>query len=387
MIKSLKLISIIALLSFLPTVLVWLPFYLQVEDVMGIPIAAGGMQTVISNYDGPLYLVIAKSLYNLDFIAANYSFPLPAEYWAAHFPMFPLIVKLIGYFTTLPWGMIITTSLSAVLASFYFFKLALGKLNRNQALWLTFVFSIFPARWLIVKSIGSPEPMFLASILGSVYYFKERKYWKSGLWGVVAQLTKSPGILLFVALALAFVFKNLSTLVSTKKGIRRWLSSLDFKAYPIFLIPISLLLLFGVYRIQFGNFFAYFNSGDNIHLFFPPFQIFNYTQPWVGTFWLEEIIFIYAISALGITRLFKQKLITEAIFSLVFFVTIIFVSHRDVLRYSLPIMPFMLLSFGKALQSNEVRFVVLFLLLPIYLFALAFISANIMPIADWTALL
>lgn len=355
--------------------------------MLGIPIATSGMQAVISNYDGPLYLVIAKSMYNLDFIAANYSFPLPLEYWAAHFPMFPIIIRSLGFYLTLPWSMIVSTSLSSLIASFYFYKLALRRLSSKQALWLTFVFSVLPARWLIVKSIGSPEPLFIASVLASVYYFGKQKYWKSGIWGVIAQLTKSPGILLFIALFLSFALKNLSELTSARKGIRNWVSELDFKAYPIFLIPASLLILFGAYYLQFGDFFAYFNSGDNIHLSFPPFQIFNYKQPWVGTFWLEEIIFIYAISAVGIARLFKQKLKTEAIFSLVFFMSIIFISHRDVLRYSLPIMPFVLLSFGKALQSNEAKIIIGFLLIPVYLFALAFISANIMPIADWTSLL
>jgi hypothetical protein len=74
-------------LAIIPSILVWLPFLMGWSEVLGIPIPQGGMENVAANYDGPLYIVIAKSFYNLPFIAANYSFPLPLEYYAAHFPL------------------------------------------------------------------------------------------------------------------------------------------------------------------------------------------------------------------------------------------------------------------------------------------------------------
>ena len=104
-------------------------------------------------------------------------------------------------------------------------------------------------------------------------------------------------------------------------------------------------------KIQFGDFFAYLNSGDNIHLFFPPFQVFNYSAPWVGTFWLEEVVYIYLFGLLGLIKLVskgkkgrgKTKYQTMAWFTGVFLFSIFFVSHRDVARYALPVFPFVLL--------------------------------------------
>lgn len=384
-----KVAFFLIIFSIVPSLIVWAPFFFRMENFIGVPIPEDGMQTVISNYDGPLYIVVAKTMYNLQKIAASYSFDLPLEYYAAHFPLYPLLIRLVSVAPGFPWGMMIATQIGSLVASFFFYKLARLNLDEDKALWLTFVFSFFPARWLIVKSVGSPEPLFLASIMASIYYFSQKKYWASGLWGALAQLTKSPGILLFMALAIYIAFEKLRDLASIKQSMRKWFLKVEIKAYPILLIPLSLLGLFIFYgqEISFNDYLAYFHSGDNIHLFFPPFQIFNYSQPWVQTHWLEEIIFVYLFALLGLIKLTKDKKLLYASFVGVFFSTIIFVSHRDIIRYSLPILPFLLLAFEKELQRKEIKFVFLFLLLPIYMFSLAFIANNSMPISDWTPFL
>jgi len=372
-------------IALLPVFAVWIPFALNLHTFWGLPIPTDGMQTVISNFDGPLYIVVAKSLYNLPYIAQNYALDLPLEYYAAHFPLFPLLIRVFAILSGFPWGMMFATLFSSILTIFFFFKNARKLLNVQQALTLTLMFSFFPARWLIVRSVGSPEPLFVAAILGTLYYFNEKKYWYAAFWGIVAQLTKSPGILLFIALSITAAANELSKLASSKQSIRKWIAKINLRPLPLLLIPVSLAGLFVVYASPntFGNFFAYFNSGDNIHLFFPPFQIFNYTQPWVNTFWLEDVLFVYAIILIGITKLIKEKQTTWAVFVITFFTTIIFVSHRDILRYSLPVFPFIFLAFAKELQRKEAKIIFLLLAIPTFLYTLSFIAGNVMPIANW----
>jgi len=343
------------------------------------------MATIVANYDGPLYLVLAKTLYNTQQIGESFSFPLPLEYYAAHFPLFPALIRLISLILGYPYAMLLVTVLSSILALYFFNKLGQEYTDKQSALWLTLVFSIFPARWLIVRSIGSPEPLFIASILASIYFFKKKKYWPAGIWGVIAQLTKSAGILLFIAYLAIILFPKLKTFAT--KRFKTWLKSLDWQATPVLLIPLALLAVFFLYKHTFNDFLAYFHSGNNIHLLFPPFQIFNYSQPWVGTFWLEEIIFIYLFGLLGLLSLIKQKRIILAWFVGIFFATTIFISHRDLLRYSLPIVPFILIAFSDFLNRKEFKIALAFLIIPIYLFALSYIAQNIMPISDWAPLL
>ena len=402
--KFSKLIPII-LLSFIPTFLLWIPFIFNLDSFWTIPLPENTMAALVANYDGPLYIVVAKTLYNLDAIAANYSFDLPLEYYAAHYPLYPLLIRLVasltGFLTPLsefagyPYATLIVTALSSIVALYYFNAFIKQYVKPENALWMTTLFAFFPARWLTVRSVGSPEPLFIAAVIASIYYFQNKKYWYAGLLGIVAQLTKSPGILLFVAYGATLAAQSFKQFALARgKKLEQYI---NWRAYPIFLIPFSLLGLFVVYGYTFGDFFAYFNSGDNIHLFFPPFQVFNYSEPWVGTFWLEEIIFIYLIGSLGLLRLVrlykqakpkdKEKNAVVMWFVTIFFVTILFVSHRDVMRYSLPIVPFLFAAWSKELVSKDMKLAFLIIVVPIFLYSLAFISQNVMPIGSWAPFL
>jgi hypothetical protein len=122
-------------------------------------------------------------------------------------------------------------------------------------------------------------------------------------------------------------------------------------------------------------------------LFFPPFQIFNFAAPWVGTFWLEEVLFIYILAFLGVVAMAKQKQGVAVWYGSVFLLALIFVSHRDILRYALPIFPFLLVAWSDTLAKKEIKWLGLLLLIPIYLYSLAFISQNVMPVSNWSGLL
>lgn len=374
--EKIKSLIIAIILSLVPTILIWIPFLLRVNTFWNIPLPQNGMQTIVANYDGPLYLVAAKSLYSKTFIGANFQFPLPAEYYTAHFPLFPILIKFFGLIMNYPYAILVVTLLSSILATYFFMKLISQYVDKKDVIFMTFLFSIFPARWLIVRSVGSADPLFIASIIASLYYFRDKKYWTAGIWGAIATLTKSPGILLFASYATYFIYDYLKN------------HQINLKKYiPILLIPLSLIAVFFFYRITQGDFWAYFHSGDNIHLSFLPFQIFNYAAPWVGTFWLEEIIFIYLLGAIGVYKLFQKKEIELGIFSIIFFVLSLFIAHRDLMRYCLPIIPFLLVAYSNTLIKKEFKIALCVIIIPIYLYSLAFISQNVMPIANWAPFL
>jgi hypothetical protein len=86
-------------------------------------------------------------------------------------------------------------------------------------------------------------------------------------------------------------------------------------------------------------------------------------------------------------KLIQQKKKILAWFVGVFFSTIFFVAHRDIMRYALPVIPFLLIGYSDVLLKKEYKIIILFLIIPIYLFTLAFISQNVMPVSDWAPLL
>lgn len=379
---------ILAFASIITTLVLWAPFFLRLESIWGIKLPGQGMATIVANYDGPYYIVAAKTLYDPQSIENNSTFSLPPIYYTAHYPLYPILIRGVATilpFLGYPYAMMAVTIISSILAIWMFYLL-LNQLGiKRQSLWIALLFTVFPARWLIARSIGSPEPLFLFEIMASIYFFSKEKWWLAGLFGALAQATKPPGILLFIAYVIALIAPNWNKLAHS--DFTTWMVKLKWKAYPILLIPLTLLAVFIGYGIRFGNLLAYFNSGDNIHLMFPPFQVFNPAQPWVGTFWLEEIIWLYLLGALGLVSLIKQKRAVIASFVGVFFFFILFVAHRDISRYSLPLVPFLLIAFARTLEAKEFKWIAALLIIPIYLFSIAFIANNVTPIGDWGPLL
>ena len=373
-------------ISAIPTLLVWLPFYLRLKQLWGIPLPGMGMATIVANYDGPLFMVVSKTFYNPDAIKSFFEFPLPVEYYAAHFPLFPSLIRISSLALGYPYAMLFVTLVSGFLALLFFQKLAEDYVGRENSFWLTLFFAFIPARFLIVRSVGSAEPLFMAMILASVYFFKHSRFLYAGIFGALAQLTKSPGILLFFGYILSIVAPQLKTLSVTP--LSKWVDTLNLKRLvPIFLIPLSLLAVFVLYKIRLNDFLAYFHSGDNIHLIFPPFSIFNYSAPWVGTFWLEEVLLVYLLGLLGLSKLIKNKDSVLYWITGIFLFSIFFVAHRDIMRYALPIVPFIIIAFSQTLIKREVRPIILLLMIPTYLFAISFVSQNAMPISDWAPFL
>ncbi len=375
---------IIFVLSILATIVVWLPFILGFKE---------GAVTLFKNYDGPNYLIVAKSWYNKAFIAKNFSLPIPLEYYPAHLPGYPLTISLLNRFVTGPWAMLTSTLLSTVLAAISFYLVIYKfKLSQNP-LWLTIVFLVFPARWVVVKAVGSPEPLFIFAVLMSFYFFKsafdsaENNLFSkkksvaldlllAGIFGAVAQITKSPGILLFVSYLGYLGYLGYLKKYPLKKIIKFSL--------PLFIVPLSALLVFWFYKIRTGDFFAYFHSGDNFHLTFPPYQGFFPERSWLGTFWNEDMIWQYLLGALTVSLLIKQKYYDLASFAGIFFTATLLVAHRDLARYSLPLMPFTLIAFDKFIQKKEFKIALLIILPAIFLYAINFIGGNVAPVADWT---
>lgn len=346
---------------------------------------------ISKSYDGPLYVIPAKTVYDpvkIDIPGKGLilSLPLSAKYFAAHLPLYPLFIRLFretklfgNYLSSM---IFVNLFFTFFLAGFFYFFLKKFKLSKKPLL-LVFIFLFLP-RFLVVRSIGAPESLFMFLILLSLYFFEREKYLLAGVFGGLATMTKTPAILLFFSYFLVLVEKWLapSLLGRTKMvPIKNYLNY-----FWIFLIPLSLMGVFGLYWKQFGNFFAYFHSGDNIHLVYP-FSVFNFKAPWVGTAWLEDVIFYFFIYLLTVFYLKESKYRSLFYFSLVFFTATVFVQHRDIARYSLPLWPMAVIAFEKFLTSKKFLFVFIIMLPAIYLYAWNFLLYNIMPISDWSPFL
>ena len=335
---------------------------------------ATGLNVIYRNYDGPFYIAVAKSWYDGETIRNNFSFPLPVEYYPAHFPLYPLVIWLVSLagFNYLQ-AMVTVNLLATMAAGAVIYKIA-ADLKWGQPFWISLAWLFWWPRMWAVRSVGSPETLFVLFVVASLYFFNAKKYWTSGILGSLAVLTKSPGVLLLVAYGAWLIVNQIKT--------KKW----EVKIWPVGMIGLTLAGLFGFFYLRTGDFWAYFRTGDNIHLGLIPFRIFDSNQPWVGSWWLEDVLWIYLIAGIGVWRALKKNLVW-GIYGLLFYVSILFVSHRDIARYSLPLVPVVLLGLAEIFERKEVRWVLVLMVIPLFFYTLNFVSHNPLLIADWTPLL
>lgn len=371
---KLKPYVILAFIVLFSTFILWLPFLLKSNNWLGLKISNPGFQTIIQNFDGPLYVIPAKTLYNINKISPPgegliVSLPITKEYFAAHLPMYPILIKLFSpLFGYLKSMLIVNIAFTILLVWFFYFLLKKYKIKHPLILSVIF---IFLPRFLVVRSVGAPESIFILFILMSIYFFDKQKYFLSGLLGGLSVMTKTPGIILFGAYTLILFINFLKT------------RKFDLKTLWLLLIPISLITVFLFYFVNYGDFFVYFHTGGVVPMPYP-FSAFNFQKIWVGTAWLDDLIFYFTLYGIMVFYLYKSKFKTIYYFSLLFFISLLFVQHRDIARYSLPLWPFSIIAFNKFFSSKAFLIIFLVIILPASIFySWNFLLFNIMPISDW----
>ncbi len=365
------------------TLFVWIPFLLRAQTWFGLKIPDSNFLYIYKNFDGPLYIIPAKTLYNLSAIdRIGIELPLSSKYFAAHLPLYPLLIRVVreigvvgGYLRSM---IFVNILFSVSLAMLFYYILKKFKLSEKPIL-LTAVFLFLP-RFLVARSIGAPETLFMFLILLSLFFFEKNNYLMAGIFGGLSVATKTPGILLFAAYGLALIepyFRQKSHLGGVKT-----FTPPGWRGLWILLIPAGLLAVFILYFFQSGDFFAYFNTGAVVPVTYP-FAAFNFQKTWVGTAWLEDVVFYFFLYGLSMIFLWKTKYRSFFYFSLIFFIAVLFVEHRDIARYSLPLWPLAVIAFGKFFSQKRFLIIFLILLPGIFMYAWNFLLYNLMPISNW----
>lgn len=359
----------ILLFILVSSLVLWFPFVQQLS-FLGMHIPHTNTSLVYRNFDGLLYVVVAKSWYLPSVVSSlHLEGGLSPQYFAAHLPLYPALIR--GFAAGLGYvkSMMFVSLLSTVLLGWFFYYFVQSQKLSSKPLLLTFVFLMFP-RLLIVRSIGSPESLFMLLILVSLFFYEKKNYLLAGLAGGLATMTKLPGILLFVAY-------GLSAVQQLREDVR-----FKFSWLWLLLIPAGLGAICLIYQKQIGDFLAYWHTGYVVPMPYP-YAAFNATAKWVGTHWLEDVVFAFVIYALTLMYSYKHKIQSLFYFSVIFFIGLIFVQHRDISRYALPMWPITCIVFEKFLTSRK-TFIASILILPaVYLYAWTFMQGNAMPVGNW----
>ncbi len=332
----------------------------------------GKLEVVYQNWDGPVYAVIAKTAYNPQQITnlGWSNFKEPFDY-ASSFPLYPLFIRIFS-FIGLFRAMILVSVLSSLGCIIAFYELVKKYQFSANPLLLSTIFIFLPPRWFISSHIGSSEPLFILFIILSLNYFLGKKYFLSAMFLFFAQLTRSQGILFFAGFGFALlvpIIKNHKLDIYSK--FKEFISKFIY----YLLGPIALLIVFSLFYIQYGNFFAFFTAMSKWHQMANyPFEVFaSYPRQIVPTFWLEDHYWTYFFDVATILLLFRKKLDSLAYIAILYFIPLTFVIHIDISRYNLPLVPLSLIAIDSK-ASTKLILIATLILLP----ALLLYSANFM---------
>jgi hypothetical protein len=293
---------LLVLASMLPTLLLYVR---QLDD----------FSAVLRYWDGPNYLEVAKTLYDVPddhpFVEAETT---PA-YFACHLPLYPLLIRLFAPLLGYGAAMLFVTISAAALATLVFWQL-LRELRCVQNPWLSaLVFTVLPVRWIIYKSVGATEPLFLLCVFASLLCYQRDRFGWALFFAGCCTLTRIVGVLMAVIYGIDLL------------RTRRW-QRLPWLA----LVGLPLLGTFTFYHFQYGDFWAYL-SWNNHLLSARPMPLFGMFEGDYTPHSNELMFTLYAVYGLGLALLWSQPLLFT--YAAVYYVFTLFVQHDDVSRYFL----------------------------------------------------
>ncbi len=157
--------------------------------------SGGPVLTSLTSWDGWWYLGIARSGYHAAPISGQYH-----DY--AFFPLYPALVRVLSLATPAFDGLIavLLSNVLFLVALWLLYRLTAEVLDEERALWSCVLLAVFPFSWVFSMAYG--ESLFLALSLGSLLAAERGRAGWAAILASLAGLTRLPGVLLVVPLAL-----------------------------------------------------------------------------------------------------------------------------------------------------------------------------------------
>jgi hypothetical protein len=293
---------------------------------------------VYAFWDGPSYMMIAHDGY-----AVRPGNPLASDtvnppFYASHLPGYPLLVRALS-FVGYDRALLLAVLLSTAVAALFFHRLASEVWGCERPAFLTVVFLFVPPHWLLYHSVAATEPLFLAAVLASIYYFEKDRIGFASAAAAVACATRFVG--LFMIPAYAWI------LLRRRAPRRHWLW--------LAVVPIGPVLYSWYFIHHYGTLFSAVDR--NLELIATPTPFWNVTRlvnRWAGGD-AELYLLVSAVYLVGLLRL--RRFQVPFIYCLFQFAFVSLLSG-DPLRYYLAVTAFVLvLAFQDVFSRPSFRWV------------------------------
>ncbi|MBI2268149.1 MAG: glycosyltransferase family 39 protein [Candidatus Blackburnbacteria bacterium] len=235
-----------------------------------------------ANFDGRHFINIARLGYrNFDF---------------AYFPLYPILISLLGYIVPHVWAGIIISTVALVLAIYVVYKLIELDFSKETANLAVFLILLFPLSFFYHSVY--PDSLFLLFSTTSFYFARKDKWWLAGIFCGLTIVTRLSGVALVTALAVEWYlqYKNRPLYLNKLVGALT-LGTSGLVGYMVYLW-----YYFGD-PLLFQKSMSAWNQGAWV---FPPQVVFRYLKIF---FFVNKNLVVYWIAALEFVSFFAYLLL------------------------------------------------------------------------------
>lgn len=303
------------LLALIALVIAWGPFLSR-------------MDVVVRHFDGPNYLVVAKTLYVPTEQNPLPGYALAPSYFTVHPPLYPLVLRALAFFSGWKAGFFLATALLAAASASVFALYAKEATPEIPAVFAVLAFLFLPARMFLYRALGASEALMSLLVVVAVLAFHRGRLDWAFLAAALATITRSNGVLVVLVLCLALVLSGRVKAAFTGGA----------------LAAVPLLLLFSWYRFLFGDFFALFHvhadSAGGAGRLAPPFSFIGELAASNDWETAEMLLALHLFFVLSAARLWAKGDRLEAGLVSAHVALFSLLRERDLSRYYLTVAPF-----------------------------------------------
>jgi len=283
-----------------------------------------------ARWDSGWYASIATDGYYLQEGNSNITF----------FPLYPFLMSTINktFNIDVMWAGFIISFISIILALYYLYKLILFDFNQNHVKRSLIYLLILPASFFFISTYT--ESLFLLEIVLSFYFARKNKWHLACLFGILASLTRIPGIILFPVLLIEYLSQKKYKLKNIRADI-----------IYLFTIPLGLISLMTYFWYNFNDVLIFLhNQSTYLRSFTWPHQVIksyihtlfiNPGEVASDLYWILFIDLAILIIFLVIAFIaFKKLRFSYSLFLLLNILILIFTGTLSGMsRYILPLFP------------------------------------------------
>jgi hypothetical protein len=296
------------------------------------------MDIVVRHFDGPNYLVVAKTLYRPTEVNPLPGYISSPRYFAVHLPAYPLAVRALAPVAGWPWALLLATAVFGMASAAVFVLWVSDAAPDVPWLPLLLAFLLLPPRSVLYRSLGATEaPMAFFVLLALWARGREKTSLAVGA-AALASICRINGLLLVGLLALELLLRRrpLKALAAGLAGVA----------------PLALVFAWQASVLGHGGAFL------DTHGKKPAFIPFQYVKDllgrddWVGT---DLVVWAFVFHVLAAALLFRRGRRFEAALVAAHVGLLAFVRETDLTRYFVTVAPLaFVLAFEDLLRDRRI---------------------------------